>query len=392
MSAPLPPRPPAPPPQAAKESAAPAHGAARAHGTPGPARPAHGGAGASGNDGASGSAGASGGAIGLAIDTTFDDTSVALLRGRREVLANLTLSQVADHAEFGGIVPERASRKHLEAIHPLLDKALADAGLGWNALDYVAVSNLPGLLGSILVGLTVAKTLAWALHRPLIGINHIEAHPYANFLVHGELPFPLLHLVAAGGHTLLLLQRGHFDVEIVGRSVDDAAGECVDKVAKMFGHPFPGGPVVDRLALEHAPGPYAFPRPMLHDGGLDFSFSGLKTALYYFLKRQEGRPVEQGPVLSAFFEAVMDVLVAKTLRAARRYRTPAITVSGGLAASRKLRERFEERARAARLTLYYPPPPLCTDNAAMVACLAAYRYEAGRVDGLDLEGYANLPA
>lgn len=329
-------------------------------------------------------------AIGLAIDTTFDDTSVALLRGRREVLANLTLSQIADHAEFGGIVPERASRKHLEAIHPLLDQALADARLKWSDVDYVAVSNLPGLLGSILVGMTVAKTLAWTLNRPLIGINHIEAHPYANFLVHGDLRFPLMHLVAAGGHTLLMLQREHFDTEIVGRSVDDAAGECVDKVAKMFGHPFPGGPVVDRAALAHAPGPYAFPRPMLHEG-LDFSFSGLKTALYYFLKEHTGDAVDEGPVLSAFFEAVMDVLVAKTLRAARRYRVRAVTVSGGLAASRKLQERFESRAKEEGMALYYPPPALCTDNAAMVACLAAYRHEAGRHDGLDLEGFANLP-
>jgi N6-L-threonylcarbamoyladenine synthase len=336
------------------------------------------------------SAEATGQAIGLAIDTTFDDTSVALLRGRREVLANLTLSQFAEHAEFGGIVPERASRKHLEAIHPLLDRALADAGIGWDGVDYVAVSHMPGLLGSILVGMTVAKTVAWTLKRPLIGINHIEAHPYANFLVHGDLPFPLMHLVAAGGHTLLIHQRGHFDWTIVGRSVDDAAGECVDKVAKMFGHPFPGGPAVDRLAVEHAPGPYEFPRPMLHDG-LDFSFSGLKTALFYFLKKHGSQSIAEGPVLAAFFEAVLDVLVAKTLRAARRYGVKAITVSGGLAASRKLRARFQERAQEAGIPLYAPPPHLCTDNAAMVACLGAYRHEAGRHDGLDLEGFANLP-
>ena len=338
--------------------------------------------------------------LGLAIDTTFDDTSVALLRGRREVLANLTLSQYAEHAEFGGVVPERASRKHLEAIHPLLRAALREAGaresggapLRLEQLDYVAVSNLPGLLGSILVGMMVAKTLAFLLRVPLIGINHIEAHPYANFLVHGDLPFPLVHLVAAGGHTLLIHQEGHFRWRIVGRSVDDAAGECVDKVAKMFGHPMPGGPVVDRLAMEHAPGPYDFPRPMLNEPTLDFSFSGLKTALLYFLRDQEGgaAPAE-GPVLSAFLAAVADVLVAKTLRAAHQLRVPAVTVSGGLAASRKLRERFETACAAAGLRLYYPPPALCTDNAAMVACLAAYRYEAGRFDDLTLEGYPNLP-
>jgi N6-L-threonylcarbamoyladenine synthase len=329
--------------------------------------------------------------LGLAIDTTFDDTSVAVIRGKREVLANLTLSQFADHAEFGGIVPERASRKHLEVIHPLLDRALSQAGVGWSALDYVAVSNLPGLLGAILVGLTVAKALAYLLGRPLIGINHIESHPYANFLVHGELPFPLVHLVAAGGHTLLLRQDAHFRWEIIGRSVDDAAGECVDKVAKLFGHPFPGGPVVDRLALAHAPGPYAFPRPMLDGPGLDFSFSGLKTALVYFVRDHQGQALEEGPVLSAFFESVMDVLVTKTLRAARKHRAAAVTVSGGLAASRKLRGRFEAACAQAGVPLYYPPPALCTDNAAMVACLAAYRHEAGLHDTLELEGSANLP-
>ncbi|MDH4224398.1 MAG: tRNA (adenosine(37)-N6)-threonylcarbamoyltransferase complex transferase subunit TsaD [Deltaproteobacteria bacterium] len=332
--------------------------------------------------------------IGLAIDTTFDDTSVAILKGRREVLANLTLSQYADHEEFGGVVPERASRKHLEAIHPLIGKALNQGGVGFGDLDYVAVSNQPGLLGAILVGMTVAKSMAYLLTKPLIGINHIEAHPYANFLVHGELPFPLMHLVAAGGHTLLILQRDHFDWTIVGRSIDDAAGECVDKAAKMFGHPMPGGPVVDRLAMAHAPHPHPFPRPMLGDPGLDFSFSGLKTAMFYFIRdhREElqNGEIKEGPALAAFFQAVADVLVAKTLRAAKLHKTPAITLSGGLTASGKLRQAFEEGCKKAGVTLYMPPPPLCTDNAAMVACLAAYRYERGLTDGLTLDGYANL--
>jgi N6-L-threonylcarbamoyladenine synthase len=352
--------------------------------------------------------------LGLAIDTTFDDTSVALLRGKREVLANLTLSQFADHAEFGGVVPERASRRHLEVIHPLLEKAMAKAGgamgsapLEYGDLDYVAVSNLPGLLGSILVGMTTAKSLAFLLEIPLIGINHIEAHPYANFLEHGELAFPLLHLVAAGGHTLLIHQRDHFQWEIVGRSVDDAAGECVDKVAKMFGHPMPGGPVVDRLAVAHEPGPYAFPRPMINDPGLNFSFSGLKTAMLYFLREREaeggGKPGEigagdapgglpdEGPVLAAFFAAVSDVLIAKTLRAAARLQVPTVTLSGGLGASRKLRKNFSLACAEAGLDFRCPPPALCTDNAAMVGCLAAYKYAAGMFDDLRLEAYPNLP-
>ncbi|MEE8434669.1 MAG: tRNA (adenosine(37)-N6)-threonylcarbamoyltransferase complex transferase subunit TsaD [bacterium] len=385
-----------------------------------------------------------GGPLGLAIDTTFDDTSVAILRGRRKVLANLTLSQYADHAEFGGVVPERASRRHLEVIQRLIGDALARARedshrgtpsgthddvsgvsgavsggapgeaapVSLAALDYVAVSNLPGLMGSILVGMTVAKSLSYLLEVPLIGINHIEAHPYANVIAHGEPAFPLIHLVAAGGHTLLIHQREHFDWEIVGRSVDDAAGECVDKVAKMFGHPMPGGPVVDRLAMTHQPGPYHFPRPMLNAPGLDFSFSGLKTAMLYLL-RKEGlleevagknrRPGSvrvtraakegtlEGPLLAAFFAAVCDVLVAKTLCAAREFGVDTVTLSGGLAASAKLRERFQEACAEAGLRLLVPPPGLCTDNAAMVGCLAAFRYEAGRLDDLSLEGYPNLP-
>jgi N6-L-threonylcarbamoyladenine synthase len=333
------------------------------------------------------------GLLGLAIDTTFDDTSVAILRGSREVLANFTLSQFQDHAEFGGVVPERASRRHLEAIQPLLRKATMEAGVRFRDLDYVACSHMPGLLGSILVGLTVAKSLAYLLRKPLIGINHIESHPYANVLVHGELPFPLLHLVAAGGHTLLIHQTDHFQWTVVGRSVDDAAGECVDKVAKMFGHAMPGGPVVDRMAMEHAPGPYDFPRPLLNDPGLDFSFSGLKTAMLYFLRdHKEDAEANPGPVLSAFMQAVCDVLVAKALRGAKRLGVDAVTVSGGLAASRKLREAFETACAEAGLTLYYPPPALCTDNAAMVACLAAHRHAAGRFDSLALDGQANLIA
>jgi len=235
----------------------------------------------------------------------------------------------------------------------------------------------------------VAKSLAYLLQKPLIGINHIEAHPYANFLAHGELPFPMIHLVAAGGHTLLLHQTAHFEWKVVGRSIDDAAGECVDKVAKMYGHPMPGGPHVDRMALENDPGSYVFPKPLLDKPNLDFSFSGLKTALRYFTESHPDAP--EGPVLAAFMTSVAEVLVAKTLRAAKQLQVPRITLSGGLTASRFLRQRFEAAAAEAGLELYMPPPALSTDNAAMVACLAAYKHEAGRVDDLRLDGVANLP-
>lgn len=339
-------------------------------------------------------------AIGLGLDTTFDDTSVAILRGKREILSNLTLSQYKEHEEFGGVVPERASRKHLEVIHHIIAGALKEADLDFSGIDYIAVSNYPGLLGSLLVGLTVAKSLAYTLQCPLIGVNHVEAHPYANVLKHGEMQFPILHLVVAGGHTLLIHARGHFDYKIIGRSVDDAAGECVDKVAKMFGHSMPGGPVVDRAAMEFPGDGYDFPRPMLHKKAHNFSFSGLKTAMLRFKEKSQStssssfdspdRLQEDGPVLASFFQSVIDVLIHKTFNAAEAYGLNNISVSGGLAASRKLRLAFEAESARKGVKLFYPPPNLCTDNAAMVTCLAAHRYEAELFDDLTLDAFANL--
>ncbi|MGK5093717.1 tRNA (adenosine(37)-N6)-threonylcarbamoyltransferase complex transferase subunit TsaD [Deltaproteobacteria bacterium TL4] len=328
--------------------------------------------------------------IGLGIDTTFDDTSVALLKGKRELLANLTLSQYKDHEEFGGVVPERASRKHLELIHPMIAEALKQANLGFGDLDYIVVSNYPGLLGSLLVGVTVAKTLAYALKIPIIGVNHVEAHPYANFLVYEQIQFPLIHLVVAGGHTLIFYAESHFVYEIMGRSIDDAAGECVDKVAKMFGHPMPGGPVVDRCALRAPSNVYDFPRPVMDKDDYNFSFSGLKTAMLRFLETHPESKAQPEEVLSSFFQSIVDVLLHKTFKAAKNKKVSRISVSGGLAASKKLRMSFEKRAQEEQMTLYYPPPHLCTDNAAMVACLGAYKYEAGLRDDLNLEAFPNI--
>ena len=339
-------------------------------------------------------------AIGLGIDTTFDDTSVAILLGKSEILVNLTLSQFEDHKEFGGVVPERASRKHLEVIHHLISKALKEAGIEFKEIDYIAVSNYPGLLGSLLVGLMVAKSLAFTLKCPLIGVNHVEAHPYANVLTHGEIKFPILHLVVAGGHTLLMNAKDHFDYKIIGQSLDDAAGECVDKVAKMFGYPMPGGPIVD-LAAQKFPGDiFSFPRPLMHKKGYNFSFSGLKTAMLRFYENNSHKLTPrkhssnfirgEGPVLSSFFQSVIDVLIYKTFKAAEKFDLNNISVSGGLAASRKLREAFEEEAEKKGKNLFYPPPKLCTDNAAMVTCLAAHRYEVKKFDDLNLEAFPNL--
>lgn len=339
-------------------------------------------------------------AIGLGIDTTFDDTSVALIHGKREVLVNLTLSQFKDHEEFGGVVPERASRKHLEVIHHLIAKALNDAKIDFKEIDYVSVSNYPGLLGSLLVGLMVAKSLSFILKCPLIGVNHVEAHPYANVLTHGEMKFPILHLVVAGGHTLLMHAKDHFDYKIIGRSLDDAAGECVDKVAKMFGHPMPGGPLVDKAAQEYPSNTFSFPRPLLHKKNHDFSFSGLKTSMLRFIEKNPEIFSKsehnsnffkgEGPVLSAFFQSVVDVLIYKTFMAAEKLNLKNISVSGGLAASRKLRFAFEEESKKRGVNLFYPPPKLCTDNAAMVACLGAHRYAVKKFDDLNLEAFPNL--
>ena len=339
-------------------------------------------------------------AVGLGLDTTFDDTSVAILQGKSEILANLTLSQYQEHEEFGGVVPERASRKHLEVIHHLIDGALKEANLDFSGIDYIAVSNHPGLLGSLLVGLTVAKSLAYTLQCPLIGVNHVEAHPYANVLKHGEMPFPIMHLVVAGGHTLLIHARDHFDNKIIGRSVDDAAGECVDKVAKMYGHPMPGGPVVDRAAMKFSGKDFDFPRPLMHKNAHNFSFSGLKTAMLRFREKSLKTSAksaesphllkEEGPILASFFQSVVDVLLHKTFNAAETYGLKNISVSGGLAASRKLHSEFEKESAKRGITLFYPPPNLCTDNAAMVTCLAAHRYEAELFDDLTLDAYPNL--
>ncbi len=339
-------------------------------------------------------------AIGLGIDTTFDDTSVAILFGKSEILANLTLSQFEDHEEFGGVVPERASRKHLEVIHHLISKALKEAGIDFKEIDYIAVSNYPGLLGSLLVGLMVAKSLAFALKCPLIGVNHVEAHPYANVLTYGEIKFPILHLVVAGGHTLLMNAKEHFDYKIVGQSLDDAAGECVDKVAKMYGYPMPGGPIVDKAALEYPGDAFSFPRPLMHKKDHNFSFSGLKTAMLRFVENNSKKfytrnnylnlDEREGPVLSSFFQSVIDVLIYKTFKAAEKFELKNISVSGGLAASKKLRLAFEEEAAKKNIDLFYPPPKLCTDNAAMVTCLAAHRYEVKQFDDLDLEAFPNL--
>jgi N6-L-threonylcarbamoyladenine synthase len=324
----------------------------------------------------------------LGIETTCDETSVALLRDGRELLSNLISSQVAIHRQWGGVAPEVAARRHVETIQPLLRQALSDSGLQYSDLDGVAVANRPGLVGALLVGVAAAKTLSLLYGLPLVGVNHLEAHLYANFLEHPELEFPMLGLVVSGGHSDLSLMTGHGEFQPIGHTVDDAPGEAFDKVARAMGLPYPGGPVIDRLAADGDPNAFPFPRADLGDT-YNFSFSGLKTALLRFLaESKDARPED---VAASFQEAIVDALVTTTVRAARARKVRAVLVAGGVAANRRLRARFEEAARQHDLRVLTPRPILCTDNAAMIATAGYYKLRSGRADGLDLETFATAP-
>ncbi|MGQ9532203.1 MAG: tRNA (adenosine(37)-N6)-threonylcarbamoyltransferase complex transferase subunit TsaD [Desulfotomaculales bacterium] len=313
----------------------------------------------------------------LAIETSCDETAVAVVVDGVEVGANLVASQVDLHRRFGGVVPEVASRRHLEVLNFLLAEALSRAGLSWRDLRAVAVTYGPGLAGSLLVGVMAAKALAFALDLPLVAVNHLEGHIYANFLVEPGLEFPLVCLVVSGGHTDLVLVEGHGAYRVLGRTRDDAAGEAFDKVARVLELDYPGGPHLERLAARGDPARLPFPRPYLEEGSLDFSFSGLKTAVVYSLRRarERGLEVNRADVAAGFQEAVVDVLVEKTVLAAERHGVDTILLAGGVAANRRLRERLPERAGGRRVVV--PPPALCTDNAAMIACAAYYKYLRG---------------
>ncbi|MBC7105484.1 MAG: tRNA (adenosine(37)-N6)-threonylcarbamoyltransferase complex transferase subunit TsaD, partial [Firmicutes bacterium] len=306
----------------------------------------------------------------LAIETSCDETSAAVVVDGVQVRANLVASQVDLHRRYGGVVPEVASRRHLEALNPLLAETLARAGLSWRDLRAVAVTYGPGLAGSLLVGVMAAKALAFALDLPLVAVNHVEGHIYANFLAEPRLEFPVVCLVVSGGHTDLVLVEGHGTYRVLGRTRDDAAGEAFDKVARVLELDYPGGPHLERLARRGDPSRVPLPRPYLEEGSLDFSFSGLKTAVVYFLRRarERGLEVNRADVAAGFQEAVVDVLVEKTVLAARRHGVETVLLAGGVAANGRLRRRLQERAGGCRVVV--PPPALCTDNAAMIACAA----------------------
>lgn len=309
------------------------------------------------------------------------------------MLSDIVASQVEFHRKFGGVVPEIASRRHLEVVNVLVEQALRDAGTGLSDVDALAVTVGPGLVGALLVGVAAAKTIAYVTRLPLVGVNHLEGHIYANFLEHADISPPFVCLVVSGGHTSLVLVRGHGDYRLLGQTLDDAAGEAFDKIAGFLGLGYPGGPIIDELAKRGDPEAVPFPRAMIDSGDFNFSLSGLKTAVLNYVARaeKEGKTVAVADLVASFQAAVVDVLVTKTARAALAERVEVIAMAGGVAANSALRRRMEEEAARAGLALFVPRPSLCTDNAAMIACAGYYRYLAGDRVGLDVTPDPNLP-
>jgi N6-L-threonylcarbamoyladenine synthase len=327
----------------------------------------------------------------LGIETSCDETSAAVVRDGRDILSNVIASQIDLHARTGGVVPEVASRQHLEQINGIVAEALTEAGQTFADLEAVAVANRPGLLGALLVGVSAAKAMAYALRVPLVGVHHIEAHIYANWFVDPDIEFPAVCLVASGGHTEIFLVRGHGDYEILGRTRDDAAGEAFDKSARLLGFPYPGGVTLDRLAREGQGDPRAVPLPRaaLGPDSLDFSFSGLKTAVLHATRDPALESVPKADWAASVQEAIIQPLVQKTLRAAQRHGVRRVLMAGGVAANSRLQDAMRDACASAGLTLTVPPARLCTDNAAMIACAGYYHLKAGRADGLDLDTVAS---
>ena len=334
----------------------------------------------------------------LGIETSCDETAAAIVRDGREILSNVIYSQVKTHTPFGGIVPEIASREHLSKIRPIVEQALADAGTTLDGIDGIAATCGPGLIGSLLVGLTYAKALSFSKQKPLVAVNHIEGHIYSVSFEHPEVEFPSLALVVSGGHTNLFWVESkfgdfrHLTYKLVGRTRDDAAGEAYDKVAKLLGLGYPGGPVIDRLARNGNPNAFRFSMAKISDRALDFSFSGIKTAVLRMTIENE--QVKEDPLrldlCASFQQAVVNMLWSTTSKAAQRLHPRSIMLSGGVAANSRLREVFTERCADAGIKFYYPQPILTTDNAAMIAAAGTAKLMRGETAGVDTNADPNL--
>ncbi|MBI5213500.1 MAG: tRNA (adenosine(37)-N6)-threonylcarbamoyltransferase complex transferase subunit TsaD [Nitrospirae bacterium] len=339
----------------------------------------------------------------LGIDTSCDDTSAAVVADGKKILSNIVSSQSDIHKKYGGIVPELASRRHIEMIWPVVEEALSAAGITLDDIAAVAVCRGPGLIGSLLVGCGFAKAAAYAKNKPVVAVNHLEGHMFSVFL-EGSPEFPFLSLIASGGHTSLYIVNGFGQYTELGRTRDDAAGEAYDKVAKLLGLGYPGGPVIDKLAQEGNPKAFDFPRAYVPES-FDFSFSGLKTAVKSAVSRQSERPSAKthiGPsavndaefikdIAASFQAAVVDVLVRKVEWAIVKKGIKRVTLSGGVSANSELRRRFKEMAEDRKIELFLPSIPFCTDNAAMIAAAGYHHLKAGNIAGIDLNPKAHLP-
>lgn len=328
----------------------------------------------------------------LAIETSCDETSVAVIKNGREIMSNIISSQISTHRIFGGVVPEIASRMHLENINLIIKQALEEAGIGFDDIDVVACTKGPGLIGALLVGISSAKAISFALDIPLVGVNHMEGHICANYLVHKDLEPPFIGLIVSGGHTYLVEVNSYTDFEIIGRTRDDAAGESFDKIARALGLAYPGGPEIDAQAKKGNPKAIDFPRVIIDKKTYDFSFSGLKTAVLNYINNQKQKHMEINipDVCASFQQAVLDVLIEKSFRLLKEKKMDKFVISGGVAANSKLIEMAEEKGRENNIKVYYPSKILSTDNAAMIDCAAYYDYVNGKRDKLDLKVYPNL--
>lgn len=328
----------------------------------------------------------------LAIESSCDETAAAVVKNGREVLSNVISSQIALHTLYGGVVPEIASRKHIEKINQVIEAALTEAGVTLEEIDAIGVTYGPGLVGALLVGVAEAKAIAWAAKKPLIGVHHIEGHIAANYIEHKELEPPFLCLVVSGGHTHLVCVKDYGKFEIIGRTRDDAAGEAFDKVARAIGLGYPGGPKIDKVSKEGNPEAIHFPRAHVEDAPYDFSFSGVKSAVLNYINgcKMKGETWNQADIAASFQKAVTDVLVENAMHAVREFGIKKFAIAGGVASNSALRGAMKETCEKNGIDFYYPSPIFCTDNAAMIGVAAYYEYLGGTRHGWDLNAVPNL--
>ena len=328
----------------------------------------------------------------LGIESSCDETAAAVVKNGREVLSNVINSQIDIHKRYGGVVPEIASRCHIEAVNAVIDEALEKAGVTFNDIDAIAVTYGPGLVGALLVGVSAAKALAYALKKPLVNVHHIKGHICSNYVAHHDLKPPFVCLVASGGHSHIVYAKDFLDYEIMGMTRDDAAGEAFDKIARVLGLGYPGGPKIDALAKEGNPHAVEFPRVKMSEDSLDFSFSGVKTAVINHIHKldQKGEEYNKADIAASFQEAVCDALVSHTLEAAKRKKTKTVVIAGGVASNSALREKMTTEAHKQGIDVLYPQPVLCTDNAVMIASAGYYEYISGLRADMRLNAVASL--